>query len=269
MRLCWMRMRGTSQTRKCRGQRHYTPNMGQSAGKWADNDQDLLGFNFPLIQAACAFCVMQFFVPFTGLIGTILCIAVFAKYHAYASNKAAYNVLLSMAIICLFIFTVGEFLWIIAYVQMSACISYVLGQIGTGTPTGAYNGAQTIFDCTNLFTTLATIGWILTVIGLAMAITETVFIFDLHNTILRVRSPGAPAQVVIVTQQAPAPQPQVVQQTTTTTMQPQMVYASPVGQPMMVQQGQPMMMQQGQPMMMQQGQPMMMQQGQPMMMSNY
>jgi len=227
--------------------------MGQSAGKWADNDPDLLNFNFPLIQAACAFCVMQFFIPFMGLIGSILCICVFAKYRHYVSIQNAYNVLIAMACISLAIFTVGEAMWVIAYAQMSACIAYILNQAYNGSPSGLYGGAQSVLDCTIQFTTLATVGWILTVIGLAMAITETVFIFDLHNAILRQRNPGSgPAQVVIVTQQAP--QPQVVQQTTTTVQQPQMVYASPVAQPMMMQQ-QPMMVQQ-QPMMVQQ-QPMM------------
>jgi len=235
--------------------------MGQSAGKWADNDPDLLNFNFPLIQAACAFCVMQFFIPFMGLIGSILCICVFAKYRHYVSIQNAYNVLIAMACISLAIFTVGEAMWVIAYAQMSACLAYIYTQAYNGSPSGLYGGAQSALDCTLQFTTLATIGWILTVIGLAMAITETVFIFDLHNAILRQRNPGVGPQVVIVTQQAP--QPQVVQQTTTTVQQPQMVYASPVAQPMMMQQ-QPMMMQQ-QPMMMQQQQPMMVQQQQPMM----
>jgi len=219
--------------------------MGQSAGKWADNDQDLLGFNFPLIQAACAFAVLQFFVPFMGLIASILCICVFGKYKSYASVPNAYNVLIAMAILALIFFVVGEGMWIAGYAILSGCIYNALYY-----NSGSLYYATQVLNCTEATATLTAIGWVLTVIGLAMAITECVFIFDLHNSILRVRNGGGGTQVVIVTQQQPQQQQQVVTQTTTV-QQPGMVYASPVmGQPMMVQQPvyqPPMMVQPGQP----------------------
>jgi len=204
-----------------------------------DLDEDYDSINFPLIQAACAFCVLQFFFPFMGLIGHILCVVVFAIYSGRASNKVPWNVLISMAILTFIGGFVGEIVFVLAYVAVFNCVLLA--------GTNYFGGGDQVTQCVD-DVGFTGVGWAMIWIGFVFAIVETVYIFDLHNAIRNHRFPMVSPQVIVVAQSQPIET--VVQ--TTTVQQPVMM------QPGMMQPGmmQPGMMQPG----MMQPQPVMMQQ---------
>jgi len=94
--------------------------------KWANEDSQYSTFNFPLIQAAAAFAIIEFFFPFLHIVGTGLCIAIFVLYREKTDDQKGYIIILSISIVDSVLQLTG---WIVFIASESCAVNAVLNSL--------------------------------------------------------------------------------------------------------------------------------------------
>jgi len=206
--------------------------MCQNLGIWC-SDGDYSSFNLPLIQAACAFAVLEyFFGPFFSFIATILCIVVFAQYKDKTTDPTVYNVLISMSIINTVLQIVGIAMTISGGTNFCYYDPYGYGY--NYYYYGYYGyGYVTLCDPGTLIA--GVVIWFITMFS--FGIVRAVYIFDLSNKInAYLIRPHQGTDVIVVQQDQQQPQQQTVVTTTQQVSQPYVMTQQPGVQYVMTQQ---------------------------------
>jgi len=181
--------------------------MCQIVGLWVSNDDDYDHFNLQLVQSACAFAVLEFFLgPFFGIIATILCICIFALYKDKTSDPTVYNVLLSMSILNTVLQIVGIAIFGSSLGTFCAYNPYYGDYIYNGGYNGGYNGdydnnyndGYTYYTiCPYAYGQLIAGSCVWFLVLFTFGIVRTVYVFDLNNKIITYKERPR-AQIVVV-----------------------------------------------------------------------